>query len=197
MDVCAALLKARDGEIIQLNKIKLRCPGGRWHLGLGKKMKSLEKILVKGEKLWATVSIAKQSIGETHRIAPPPVDLAKYIVFSPLNQAELRPDIVTILCNPEQACRLIFLADYYGFPITPKVTGSLCWSVITYPLVTGNFNVTMGDPTARRNYKYDPNELFVSIPYRMVSSIIEAMEHSTAGKGKTEKWFERSIEKSE
>ena len=86
---------------------------------------------------------------------------------------------------------MIFLADYHGFPIKPRVTGSLCWGTITYPLVTGNFNVTMGDPSARRSHQYDPTELIVSVPYRMIPSMIEAMEHSSAGKGKPDIWFEQ------
>ncbi|MHA1357107.1 MAG: DUF169 domain-containing protein [Candidatus Helarchaeota archaeon] len=192
MCVCKAILLARDGDIICLNKNKCSCPGGRWHIGLDKKMEGLEKLLVKGEKLWATVAIAHQSIAETHRIAPPPRGLAKTVVFSPLNKADLRPDLIIILCNPWTASRLIYLAVYHGIPITPQVTGSLCWSAITYPLVTGNFNVTMGDPTARRHYAYNPNELLVSIPYRIIATIIDAMEHSTAGKAKSASWFERA-----
>jgi uncharacterized protein (DUF169 family) len=192
MCVCKAILMARDGAIIRLNKTKCSCPGGRWHIGLGKKMEGLEKVLVKGEKLWATVAIAHQSIAETHRIAPPPQGLAKNVIFVPLNHAELRPDLIIIVCNPWAASRLIYLAVYHGIPIRPQVTGSLCWSAVTYPLVTGNFNVTMGDPTARRHYGYDPNELLVTIPYRMVASIADAMEYSTAGKGKPAAWFEQA-----
>ncbi len=192
LDVCIAILKAREGEIISLSKVKCTCPGGRWHLGLAPKRGYLENFLVEGEKLWATIAIARQSIGRTHQLAPPPVGLAKYIVLSPLNKAVLRPDIITILCNPWQASRLAFLADYHGNPVNPQVLGSLCWSAVTYPLMTGNLNITMGDPTARRQHGYDPNELLVSIPYRMVPNMIEAMEHSTAGKGKSAPWFERA-----
>ncbi len=187
--ICQALKLADSGEIICLNKASITCPGGRWHVGFGEKREGIEKILIEGEKLWATVAIARQSVGETHRIAPPPVGLAKFLIFSPLNKAELRPDLVVFLANPFQASRLIFLADYHGFPIKPRVTGSLCWGAITYPLVTGIFNVTMGDPSARRSHNYDPNELIVSVPYRMIPSMVEAMEFSTAGKGKSAQWF--------
>ena len=93
--------------------------------------------------------------------------------------------------------RLIFLADYHVFSIKPRVTGSLCWGAITYPLVTGNFNITMGDPTARRVHKYNPNELIVSIPYRMIPAMMEAMEYSTAGKGKPAQWFEQRTHREE
>lgn len=195
-DVCSVLLKARNGEIICLSKAKCTCPGGKWHLGFAEKRIGLEKILVEGEKLWATVAIARQSIGNTHKIAPPPLGLTKYIVFSPMNKAKLRPDLVTILCNPGQASRLVFLADYHGDPVKPQVLGSLCWSAITYPLISGNLNVTMGDPTARRHHKYDSNELIVSIPYRMIPNIMEALQYSTAGKGKMAPWFARISEES-
>ena len=191
MDVCSALLKVRDGEIICLSKLKCTCPGGRWHLGLGEKRDKLEKVLVAGEKLWASVAVARQSIGHTHRIAPPPKGLANHIVFSPLNKAELRPDLIIILCNAGQASRFVFLADYHGDPVKPETLGSLCWSAITYPLMTGNLNMTVGDPTARRHHGYDDNELLVSIPYRMMANIMVAMEHSTAGKGKMAPWFEK------
>ena len=197
IEICQALKLARSGDVICMSKANCSCPGGRWHLGLGKKRENLEKILVEGEKLWATVAIARQSIGETHKIAPPPKGLAKNIIFSPLNKAELRPDLILFLCNPGQASRLIFLADYHGHPIIPRVTGSLCWSAITYPLMTGNFNITMGDPTARRHHKYDQNEMIVSVPYRMIPNMIEAMEHSTAGKGEMAPWFARVSEDSE
>ncbi|MHA1324233.1 MAG: DUF169 domain-containing protein [Candidatus Helarchaeota archaeon] len=132
------------------------------------------------------------SIAETHRIAPPPLGLAKYIIFVPLEKSKLQPDLVLFLCNPWQASRLIYLAVYHGFPIKPQVTGSLCWSAITYPLMTGNFNVTMGDPTARRHYGYNPNELIVSVPFRMIPLMCDALELSTAGRGKPAPWFERA-----
>ena len=194
LDVCTVLLNVRDGEIVRLSKTKCTCPGGRWHLGFGEKRMGLEKMLVEGDKLWSTVAIAHQSIGNTHRIAPPPLKLTKYIVFSPMNKAELRPDLITILCNPDQASRLIFLADYHGDPVKPEVLGSLCWSAITYPLISGNINITMGDPTARKHHKYDPNELIVSIPYRMIPNIMEALQFSTAGKGEMAPWFTRVTE---
>lgn len=192
MCVCKAILLARDGEIIRLNKTKCTCPGGRWHVGFGKRMEGLEKMLVAGEKLWATVPIARMSIAETHRVAPPPLGLAKNILFLSLKQAPLRPDLVIFLCNPWQASRLIYLAIYHGFPIKPDVRGSLCWSAITYPLMTGNFNVTMGDPTARRHYGYDPNDLIVSVPYRMIPQMRDALDYSTAGRGSPAPWFERA-----
>lgn len=195
--ICEALTLARSGEILCVGEDKCACPGGRWHLGYGEKREGLEKRLVEGEKLWATVAIARQSIGKTHIIAPPPLGLAKNVIFSPLNKAELRPDLIVILANPWQASRLIFLADYHGFPIIPRVTGSLCWSAITYPLVTGNFNISMGDPTARLNRNYNVNELFVSIPYRMVPAMMDAIEYSTAGKAKPARWFQQRTHREE
>jgi uncharacterized protein (DUF169 family) len=195
--ICKALQLVSSGEIICMSKTKCACPGGKWHVGFAEKRDGIEKTLVEGEKLWASVAVANQSLSETHRIAPPPLGLANFIIFSPLNKANLRPDLILIFANPFQASRLIFLADYHGYPIKPRVTGSLCWSAITYPLVTGNFNITMGDPTARRHYEYDQNELIVSIPYRMIPSMMDALEHSTAGKGKPAELFAQRAQRRE
>ena len=191
--ICHALNIARSGGVLCINEEKCACPGGSWHLGFGEKHTGLEKRLVNGEKLWCSVAVAYQSIASTHKIAPPPLGLAKNIVFSPLNLIELKPDIVVIFANPFQASRLIFLADYHGFPINPRVNGSLCWSAITYPLVTGSFNITMGDPTARRNQNVNENELYVSIPYRMFPGILDALTKSTAGNAEPAPWFGRAV----
>jgi uncharacterized protein (DUF169 family) len=189
--ICHVLNLVRSGGIICIDEDKCSCPGGKWHMGFGEKRQGLEKRLVEGEKLWCSVAVANQSIAGTHNIAPPPLNLSKYIVFAPLDATELKPDLVVIFANPFQASRLIFLADYHGFPIVPHVNGSLCWSAITYPLVSGNFNITMGDPTARRSQNVNENELYVSIPYRMFPGILDAMEKSTAGKGEPASWFGR------
>ncbi|KAF5431177.1 putative conserved protein, DUF169 family [Candidatus Methanophagaceae archaeon] len=41
--------------------------------------------------------------------------------------------------------------------LVEEMRGPLCWSMITYPLVSGNFNVSVGDISARRMERWDPN----------------------------------------
>ena len=48
--------------------------------------------------------------------------------------------------------------------LVEEMRGSLCWSMITYPLVSGNFNLSVGDISARRMERWDPNIMAASIP---------------------------------
>ncbi|MEA1998833.1 MAG: DUF169 domain-containing protein [Euryarchaeota archaeon] len=79
--------------------------------------------------------------------------------------------------------------------LVEEMRGSLCWSMITYPLVSGNFNVSVGDISARRMERWDPNIMAASIPWERIRGIAEAVEFSTAGMAKPSEEFERMTEK--
>ena len=57
---------------------------------------------------------------------------------------------------------------------------------ITYPLVSGEINVSFMDYTARKMKGYNADELFVSVPYHRMAGIIESIPLCTAGTAKTE-----------
>jgi uncharacterized protein (DUF169 family) len=73
--------------------------------------------------------------------------------------------------------------------------GSLCWSMITYPLVSGNFNISVGDISARRMERWDPAIMVASIPWERIKGIAEAIGLSTAGKAERSEEFVRMTEK--
>jgi len=68
--------------------------------------------------------------------------------------------------------------------------GSLCWSMITYPFVSGNFNLSVGDISARRMERWDPNIMAASIPWERIRGIADAIDLSTAGRAEPSKEFE-------
>jgi uncharacterized protein (DUF169 family) len=112
----------------------------------------------------------------------PPTELADRLVICPLEKTTIRPDIVLFQCNPEQACRLIAL-DTYWDGISPKqqVIGALCHSSITYPVMTGCTNMTTGDWTARKQQGFEPDILFLSVPYERIHNLITAIPKCSAG----------------
>ena len=187
--VCQALLDARDGAIINLSQESCACPGGVWHLGLGPRPsgegdKLLKKFLVEGEKLFCSIATFHRAMALT---TPPPLGLAEYIVFSPLEKAEIAPDLVVFLCNPEQACRLVTLATYPdGIPPKTEIVGSTCHMVIAYPLVSGELNISLLDYTSRKWQKYKPNELFVTIPYHKLPGLVGSIDVCSAGMAQVE-----------
>lgn len=117
----------------------------------------------------------------------PPFGVAKHVVFAPLPQAELAPDIAIFLCNAWQAARLINLAYYQtGIPMECDPTGALCRSVITYPLVTGKVNISFGNVTARKSEHYSEDEVLVTLPYAHLQSVVASLELCSAGTAKAE-----------
>jgi len=79
--------------------------------------------------------------------------------------------------------------------LVEEMRGSLCWSMITYPLVSGNFNLSVGDISARMIERWDPNIMVASIPLERIRGIAEAVEFSTAGRAESSEKFEMMTEK--
>ncbi|MEM2227040.1 MAG: DUF169 domain-containing protein [Candidatus Bathyarchaeia archaeon] len=89
---CGAILAARDGEAINLASDNCGCKGGIYHLGLGPPREGLEAFLAYEERLFSSLTVARRMIQGMRREAPPPFGLAKFVVFSPLERIESKPD---------------------------------------------------------------------------------------------------------
>jgi len=179
---CNALLDAALGKTVSLSAGNCTCGGGSYYLGLtplpsGKADRALKKFLVEGEKLCATIAVF-------HRfralVSPPPLGLADYVIFAPLEKATLRPDVVVFLGNAEQCCRILTLALHQeGVPPKMQMLGATCHQVVAYPLVSGEINVSLMDLTSRKMFR--PDDLFITIPYHKMANLVESIEYSTAG----------------
>jgi uncharacterized protein (DUF169 family) len=187
--VCRALLDARDGAVINLSAETCACPGGAWHLGLaprpsGDEDKFLKRFLVEGEKLFCSIAAFNRAMTLSTQ---PPCGLADYVILSPLEKAQMPPDLVVFLCHPEQACRLVTLATYRdGIPPRAEIAGSLCHMVIAYPIVSGELNISLMDYTARRWQKYRPDQMFVTIPYHRMPGLMDSIDACSAGTAEVE-----------
>ncbi len=194
--VCGAILAASEGKIIVLTEERCACSGGKTHLGLTQKREIPWKMLVEGEKLWYDVKTAIRSNVEVEKIARPPYGLSKNVFLYPAMRGIFQPDLILMLVNAEQASRLITLNQFWdGKTPSIEMRGSLCWSMITYPLVSGNFNLSVGDISARRIERWDPNIMVASIPWERIRGIADAIEFSTAGRAKPSEEFERMTER--
>ena len=194
--VCGAIIEASNGKTIVISKETCSCPGGIIHIGLAKGVRLNGKILVEGEKLWVNLKAFCRAIKDTRKIAMPPLGISNNVVFYPAKNEIYNPDLIILLVNPEQACRLITLDQFWdGKQNSMETRGSLCWSSITYPFVSGNVNVSLGDITARKMENYDPNILIVSIPITRFDGILNAIDKSTAGTAEPSRFFKRIMEK--
>jgi uncharacterized protein (DUF169 family) len=184
--VCDALIKARDGAVIDLSASTSACGGGTSYLGLrerprgGDEERALKDFLVNGEKLYCSVATFYRAQALS---TPPPLGMADHVILSPLENAALRPDLVLFICNSEQASRLVQL-DMYETGIPPKIemSGATCHQAIGYPASTGELNVSVMDFTSRRIKGYKPSDLIVSVPYHRLLGIMRSIDHCTAGR---------------
>ena len=192
--VCNGILAAARGKVIMLSKDTCSCPGGQSHLGLTETRAIPLKMLVEGEKLWCDVKTATRSRIESQKIAAPPLGIASKVYLYPIGDDIFVPDLIIFLVNAEQVSRLITLAQFWdGKTPSFEMRGSLCWSSITYPMVSGNFNITAGDISARRMAGWDENIMIASVPVEKVQGIADAIDKSTAGTAKPSRQFEALI----
>jgi uncharacterized protein (DUF169 family) len=181
---CTALMKAHQGKSVLLGKENSLCGGGTWHLGLGDRPsgeggKALMDFLVHGEKLACSYAAFHRM---TARTSPPPKNVADYILFAPMDEMELEPDIAVLVVNAEQACSLLTLYTYFTgkAPVT-EMMGSGCHMAIAYSISTGEMNVSFSDWTARPIMQMAKDELLVTVPYYMLHNMVEAIPRCTAG----------------
>ncbi len=182
--VCEALLDARGGATINLHAKNSACRAGGWYLGIepkptGEAYKAIENFLVKGGKLCGSAMAFRKMQALT---SPYPQGLANFVVFSPLDQAELQPDLVVFLCDAMQTCRLVTLATFtHGQSPRLELAGPTCHTVISYPLVSGELNLSLMDYTTREQRLFRRDELFVSVPYQKMPSLVDSIEKCAAG----------------
>ena len=189
--VCNGILEAAGGEVIMLSGETCACPGGKRYLGLTETGKIPLKMLVEGEKLWCDVKTAMRSMIEGEKLAKPPSGIGSKVYLYPAAKDIFVPDLIIFLVNAEQVSRLITLAQFWDGKTPPlQMGGSLCWSSVTYPIVSGNFNITAGDISARRIAGWDENIMIASVPVEKIQGIADAIDKSTAGTAKPSSQFE-------
>jgi uncharacterized protein (DUF169 family) len=182
--ICKAIKLAAEGHCFVIDENVSTCPGGSRVCGFTEitskqQKRGLQKFLTKGEKLTGSIVSLERMQKLT---TPPPTGLADKVIICPLEETEIRPDMILFLCNAEQACRLITLDTYWnGLSPKQQLIGALCQTAISYTIMTGSTNVSMGDWTARNNQKFEPDIVFVSIPYERIENLIDAIPLCSAG----------------
>lgn len=187
--ICRAILEAGKGEILEVNKQNNACFGASWHLGFHKIsdpriINMIKKFVVEGEKLFSSYAALDKLIGQMEEI---PDNSNSCFLLSPLEKAEIMPELVIFICNAEAACRLLSLATFIdGLMPKIKIGGPTCRLSIIYPLSTGEMNLSFYDYTARKMCNVEKDKLLLSIPYKKIPVIMESIDRCSAGRAKIE-----------
>lgn len=187
--ICRAILDAAKGETIQVDKVNNACFGASWHLGFLKIkdpqiQNMIKKFVVEGEKLFCSYETLDKLLSQMEE---PPDNSDTYFLLSPLEKAEVEPQLVIFVVNAEAACRILTLVTFIdGIVSNIKIGGPTCRLGIIYPLLTGEVNISFYDYTARKMCNVEKDKLLVSIPYKKLASMVEAIDKCSGGTAKIE-----------
>lgn len=175
--ICQALALAKRGKTLLLTLDKCKCPDGAPILGL---MQTPDKIK-RGEYHGAfgkfnSAKEAKRTVNERPSFE---ASKNKAIVFAPLENTPVDPDIVIITLNPEQMMWICIAAVYYtGERLEFSTSGhnALCSDCMVVPHRDRKINVSFGDYGCRGSTEINDNEMFVGIPWSLLPQIVDALE---------------------
>ncbi len=144
------------------------CGGGAISAGFGSPMplEAAEKFMIGDGKLFGNMDALRCALSST---LPFEDGEFKAEIVGPLeamNDDELRPDVVLIVCKPYQGQHIL---RAYGFDSGELVQGiaggSTCEMVSSYVLKTGKPTFTLGDTGGNTGLDLAPDELMVVFPY--------------------------------
>ena len=184
---CRAILEAGKGKTVMIDRRHNLCFGAGWHLGFyrpanARAEQAAKKFVVEGEKLFCSYEALDRLV---KALGPVPDHRDSYFVLAPMGEADHVPAVVIFIVDPEAASRLLALAMFKdGRMPQLKIGGPTCRLSISYPLASGEINLSLFDHTSRRLARAPRDTLLVSFPYAYLPSVIAAIDGCSAGKAK-------------
>ena len=182
---CRAILEAGRGTTVMIDRRHNLCFGAGWHLGFyrpanARAEEAARRFVVEGEKLFCSYEALDRLM---QGLGPVPDHRDSYLVLAPMAEADNVPAVVIFIVDPEAASRLLALAMFKdGRMPQLKIGGPTCRLSISYPLASGEINISLFDHTSRRLARAPRDTLLVSLPYAYLPSVIDAIDGCSAGK---------------
>lgn len=173
---CEMVQKALQGEIFYSTAKEQQLCNGAGALGLtepSSKLKSGEMHYSMGK--FSSLESAKRTVNYVPKIN----NIMKAVVYAPLDATPYTPDVVIIVCNPQQAMRLSqsivytlndrFIADFAGIQ-------SVCGDAVAGPYKNKKPNITLGCDASRKFAGIKPYELIVGMNGEDIGCVITALD---------------------
>ena len=177
MTLCEMLKRAQEGNAFFADKNNITC--GRLQLG----MEDSTPIMQSGDFAAALKIFEEPRSGSRFYPQIPTIrrGLINYVSFSPLNEFSFDPDVLIIFTNNTSQTQILLRATTYRTANiwTTKFTNVLgCTWIFVYPYLSGEANYgIMGLSHGMGRRKLFPEGLqFVSIPYLMMPSLLQALQ---------------------
>ncbi len=180
--LCMLIQSARKGFSLYCSGENIIC-NGKAHVGIGNSpIWDLEDFLVRREKIVGSKTAARRMLDLAKVRAP---ELRKYIILSPLMEANFLPDVVVFVGTPLQISRILFLDAFETGEINTLHREPLCSGIIATPIVTRQIGISFLDMSCRSFGQYKPEEMAIGVPYYRVSKIVDNIDRSIAGTAKS------------
>jgi uncharacterized protein (DUF169 family) len=197
LSVCQALKKAGAGETVSITAETCGCPGGLVSLGLGQipsgGRERLVDFLVNKEKIY----YSRVALYRSQQSVLPPAGIASRVVFSPLSEAVLLPDLTAFIGKPGSLQHLLSFAGYWaGGSLKAELAGPACRTSVAYPAVTGEIGLSLFDFGARRLAHFPEDHLILGVPIHRMVGIMRALDEGIGRSGikEDESSIERQID---
>jgi uncharacterized protein (DUF169 family) len=180
--ICTMIQIARKSVPFYCQGENVICTG-KAHVGIGNIPSwDMEDFLTRREKLVGSRAAARRmldlALEQTSK-------LGKYIVLSPLEKANFRPDVVLFIGTPFQISRILFLDAFETGEVSTLHREPLCSGVIAAPITTGQIGLSLLDMACRSFGQYQPEEMVIGVPYHRIPRIVNSINHSVAGNAKS------------
>ncbi|WP_299523169.1 DUF169 domain-containing protein [uncultured Methanobrevibacter sp.] len=173
---CEMIRKASLGEKFYSTIEQQACLGGAGAIGL----RDMPPKLASGEKYFelGRFKDLKTAKSVTKKLS---VIKDRYwgIVYSPLDEAIFKPDVIIIITEPVGGMKLAQTIVYSsGEKVTPNFAGiqSLCGDALANPFITGGINFTLGCDGSRKAADIKDNEMTIGISSKKIDEVISNLK---------------------
>lgn len=176
---CQAIQDARFGKTTILAHSNSKCLGASYFLGFEEFSPLAYDFWVKNEQSMCDRTAAENMV---RQLPAPPDGRGRYVSLEPLAASRHEPQLVLIVCNPEQMSRLLGLHTFKtGEPAMLYSYGATCQSAVGIPMVTERVNVSFIDLPSRRIAQFEASEQILSVPYAQMQDLLDSVAGSING----------------
>jgi len=174
---CQLLMLARRGQTLMLTAEDLACPAARAALGLA----PLPEKISTGEMLCSLgLFVSKDAAARTMKMIPRiSLGSTKAVIAGPLENFPVTPNIIVIESIPEHIMWLCLARNFKEggrLNFSSSIFQCCCVDVTVVPYLTGDVNMSPGCYGCREATDTPPEHMFMGIPAKLLSEVVESLE---------------------
>jgi len=176
MEFCKMWTKALEGEAFFATPENHDCLTGEHYLGFRDwtDKEAVCRFLVDQVHGFRSHEVFEKYITKFPMFKPGQVQT---ICIAPLEKISFEPDIILVVCNPEQAMLLLWTYSYNtGEPVLGATGTAMCRTLVIEPYLSGKPSFTIGDPGGRYIIGLKSGEITASIPYRQFDLMLTTLD---------------------